>query len=170
MVIMLQRGKRRNEILDMYQNVTWFQQSLVVVVGGFFTTTLFGGLCLLGPEVNSRKKIEEAHSRQPRTPSPPRRAPCPWQPYQGRAGWNINAYTEPSADVFTFFSSSSSSFHLAPRSLPTSPVNTVENRYTRNRDRLTEPSIRILSLDSLSPVLAEEHVGREGSLRPPLAL
>ena len=81
-----------------------------------------------------------------------------------------NVYKKTHGAKPTFFSSSSSSFHFAPSSLPTSPVKseltlspgfrTVEKRAKRR----TEARVRILCLDPLSPVLAEEHVRRERTL------
>ena len=47
------------------------------------------------------------------------------------------------------------------------PVNTARTAMTRT---LTETSIWVFRLDSLSPVLAEEHVGREGALGTALGL
>ena len=69
----------------------------------------------------------------------------------------------------TFFSSSSSSFHLAPRSFPISPVRRVPSApvavATDEYDRkLTETGIGVLSFDPLAPVLAKEHVRGQGAL------
>lgn len=69
----------------------------------------------------------------------------------------------------TFFSSSSSSFHLAPRSLPISPVRRVPSApvaVATNADdcKLTETGVGVLSFDPLAPVLAEEHVRGQGTL------
>ena len=71
------------------------------------------------------KNIREADSRQPRMLSPPQLVLYPSQPYQDQADWSISTYARQRANMFTFFSSSSSSFHFAPRSLPTSPVNSL---------------------------------------------
>lgn len=68
----------------------------------------------------------------------------------------------------TFFSSSSSSFHLAPSSLPTSPMvaNKVRKKHGfQKKVRPTKASIRVLGLDPITPVLAEEHVRRECAFR-----
>jgi len=116
------------------------------------------------------KRVREADLRQPGMLSPPQLVPYPWQPYQDKAVGSISTCARRSTNGNTFFSSSSSSFHLAPRSLPTSPVKRVYMDIIGSGDPLTEPSIRVLSLDSLSPVLAKEHIGRKSSLWPPLGL
>jgi hypothetical protein len=67
----------------------------------------------------------------------------------------------------TFFSSSSSSFHLAPRSLPTSPTRSQSPQPTSGtleQERQTETRVGVLGPDPLAPVLAEEHVRRERTL------
>jgi hypothetical protein len=56
---------------------------------------------------------------------------------------------------------------LAPRSLPTSPD--FERYETEHRagseTRPTKAGFWVLGFDSLAPVLAKEHVGRESTLR-----
>ncbi len=105
-------------------------------------TYVVGTLLLLGPRLVGRGLVEvRLQKRRPSTPHIP----------------TIH-------DQHTFFSSSSSSFHFAPRSLPISPITRVlsvtkpTTTATTSSRALTDTGVGVLRLDPHPPVLAEEHV------------
>jgi len=134
--------------------------SLLLIV--FFAASL--GLVLEMVGVEKRPNIHTKANSRHKHSFRPLRAPYREQPVRRRAVIHVRKYPMTANELHTFFSSSESSFHLAPSSLPTSPNQTVrimKNLATRQR---TEAGVRVLGLDPLAPVLAKEHIGRESTL------
>lgn len=109
---------------------------------------------------------------QPSMPSHPLPLPYLWQPTRYKA---ITTCQRPPRLVKklerTCLSSSSSSFHLAPRSLPTSPMMRIlENEKDWKKHWHTETSIWVLSLDSFPPILTEKHVRGKSTFGSTLGL